>query len=198
MVNFGAVLTLGIVAAIGVIGYAVYRSGGSIGSALSRGVETTLVNPVTDWFDNLFKLPEAGAVSTTFATPGGNTTQDIIVQAGGIVPNPQFVDDPNRFNPPGVTGYGYPKTPQGEIINRAEPLPVPYPSPVPLPSLPTASLPGWYYQNFAPGGREDRQLLLKEGTATKLIQRGYDLTFLGISKLGPSGFELFGQSKGYL
>ena len=132
MVSIGTVLTLGIIGA-GVAGaYALYRSGGAIGGALSRGVEASLVNPIVDWANNLFKIPGVGAVGPGSTVPS-NTTSDIIVQAGGIVPVPGFVDDPTKFNPPGVTGYGLPESPMGIPIPTPTPTPAPLPTPTPEP-----------------------------------------------------------------
>jgi len=182
LVSVGTIVSLGIVGAIIAGGYAVYRSSGPIGGALSRGVETSLVKPLTDWANNLFKISSVFAAGPGSSVPNINTPQDVIVQGGGVAPNPLFVDDPNKFNPPPTT------TP------TPPPLPTPTP-PTPTPT-PIISAAGYYYWNRP--GPDDRQLKLFEGTADALRRRGRDLTFLGISKLGPAGFQLFGSSKGYL
>jgi len=92
MVSIGTIATLGIVAAVGIAGYAVYTNLGKIGGAVSLGVTKSITDPFGIWLDNLFKTTSTNGVT--------NTPQDIIVQAGGIAPNPMFVDDPNLFNPP--------------------------------------------------------------------------------------------------
>ncbi len=61
---------------------------------------------------------------------------------------------------------------------------------------------GWYYRNFEPGGRADDQIRLDQGTADRLIDRGFDLTFLSSSESLPSGlsdagFAVWGRSRGY-
>ncbi len=194
MVSIGTVLTLGIIGA-GIAGaYALYRSGGAIGGALSRGVETSLVNPLVDWANNLFKIPPVSAVGPGSTVPS-NTKADIIVQAGGKVINTGFVDDPNKFNPPGVTGYGLPGTPQGT------PTPTPDVTVAGIPTAAAAPTPapskaGYYYWNRP--GPNDKQLGLKVGTADKLRLRGRELHYLSRTKLTEAGFKLFGQSKAYL
>jgi len=118
MVSVGTLLSLGIIGAIGIGAYALYRSSGAVGSALSRGVETSLVNPIIDWANSLFKISPASVATSGSSVPNTNTPQDIIVQQGGQVVNTQFVDDPTKFNPPGVTHYGYPNSPYGIPISN--------------------------------------------------------------------------------
>jgi len=195
MVSVGTVLTLGIIGAVGVGAYALYRSSGAIGSALSRGVETSVVNPLVNWANNLFKIPGASATGPGPSVPSANTPQDIIVQQGGQVVNTGFVDDPNKFNPPGETGYGLPGTSQETPTTQPDVTVAGIPTAAAAPT-PKPSAAGYYYWNRP--GPNDKQLGLKVGTADKLRLRGRELHYLSRTKLSEAGFQLFGRSKNYL
>jgi len=54
MVGIGTIFTIGIIGAVIAGGYALSRNTDKIGSALSRGVEGYLTNPLGNWFDNLW------------------------------------------------------------------------------------------------------------------------------------------------
>jgi len=54
MVSIGTVLTLGIIGAVSIFGYAVYRNADKLGGAVSRGVEKNVTAPFGNYFENLF------------------------------------------------------------------------------------------------------------------------------------------------
>ena len=55
MVSVGTLLSVGLVAAVGIGAYAVYRNADKVGSALSTGFTRSVFDPFGDWLDNLFK-----------------------------------------------------------------------------------------------------------------------------------------------
>jgi len=61
MVSVGTVLTLGIVAAIGIAGYAIYRNLGKVGTVVSSGVTKSISDPFGDWLDSVVGSSENGA-----------------------------------------------------------------------------------------------------------------------------------------
>jgi len=65
MVSVGTFLTIGIIGAVGVLGYVLYRNADKLGGALSSVVETKLTNPFGDYLENL---------SNSFTGSGGATT----------------------------------------------------------------------------------------------------------------------------
>jgi len=120
MVSIGTIFTIGIVGAVAAGIYAVSRNTDKIGGALTRGTEEYISKPFANYLDSLFQslpgLPGLPKVSAATEDTGViNTPQDVIVQAGGLVPAP--ANDPNtdvtKFNPPGVIDYGNPANPGG-------------------------------------------------------------------------------------
>jgi len=69
MVSIGTVLTLGIVAAVGIIGYGLYRNSAAVGSALSRGTQTNVIDPLGNYFNNLFGGSTNGKAPTKSSAP---------------------------------------------------------------------------------------------------------------------------------
>jgi len=69
MVSIGTVLTLGIVAAVGVVGYAVYRNIGKVGTAVTSSVTKSVSDPFSNWLDNVISGTKNGASSGTGVTP---------------------------------------------------------------------------------------------------------------------------------
>jgi len=65
MVSIGTVLTLGIVAAVGIVGYAVYRNLGKVGSAVSQGVTKSVSDPFGVWLDSVIGVSKNGTGSGT-------------------------------------------------------------------------------------------------------------------------------------
>ncbi len=90
MVSVGTILTLGIVAAVGIAGYAIYSNLGKVGTAVSSTVTKSVSDPFSDWLDTVIgpsqngggtggggalpSLPEAQA-PTPQETPGITPTQ---------------------------------------------------------------------------------------------------------------------------
>lgn len=187
MVSVGTIISLAIVGAVAAGGYALYRNADKAGGAFTRGVEKNISAPVGRYLDNLWKDTTSDIVDT--AT---DTIAQKVIEPLKNIPNPTTL-----FTNPLPFAYG-------DSPKPIQTLPPPTLNTRPTPGAPkliapTASLPGWYYQNFARGGRDDRQINLKSGTADKLRSRGYDLTFLTSSqKLSPNAFTLFGKSKDYL
>ena len=187
MVSIDTIFSLAVVGAVAAGGYALYRNADKVGGALTRGLEKNVSAPFGNYIDNLWKDTSSGIANTATLT-----VQKKIVEPLKNIPNPT-----NVFTNPFPFAYGEsgksPATknlPPPQIISKPTPR---------APTLMQKSLPGYYYQNFPEGGRQDRQIKLQEGTADKLKLRGYDLTFLTPSqKLSPSAFSLFGKSKGYL
>lgn len=213
MVSVGTVASLGIIGAIVIGGYALYRNSGKIGGALSRGVETNLTSPLGNYFDNLWKgTPTNSNSSSTITQDRGPTSEQLQKerlelndryqkqyqqQYGQTIKGYQDTLDVYKklldAKPTGTVAPPLPKTFPGEEHRKANPTaPKNEPLFAPSPS-------GYYYQNFTPGGRADRQIKLKQGSADALRKRGYDLHFLTPSqKLSQSAFTTFGKSKGYL
>jgi len=217
MVSLGTFITLGAIAAIAAGGYAVYRNADKIGGALSRGVEQTLTKPLGDWADNLwssianpFGIGEGAQASiktegpATF-TPGIQPSPGLLPQAeilacecGTSIVQDKFGTVTQKCLPCTTTQYN--PTP--------EPTPIP---PPPQPKDPIAKIfqSGYYYINYA-GSQYDTQYYQTGEQAAKtasLAERGIagiggrvieNIKYLGQSKLGPAGFELFGRSQNYL
>jgi len=71
-------LTVGIIGAVGIIGYALYRNAGKIGTVVSSGVEKTLTDPLSNYLDSL-----SGNVATSV---GGTSIPDPNKPAFGLLP----------------------------------------------------------------------------------------------------------------
>jgi len=80
LVSIGTVLTLGIVAAVGIAGYAVYRNLGKVGSVVSQGVTKSVSDPFGNWLDSVLGSSKNGAGSGTGAPLNPNAP------AFGILP----------------------------------------------------------------------------------------------------------------
>jgi len=85
MVSVGTILTLGIVAAIGVAGYAVYRNLGKVGSVVSSGVTKSISDPFGNWLDNIIGTSTNGTSGGTGGAPPLNPN----VPAFGLLPEAQ-------------------------------------------------------------------------------------------------------------
>jgi len=62
LVSVGTILTLGIVAAIGVAGYAVYRNLGKVGGIVSTSIEKSITDPFGNWLDSLSGVSANGGI----------------------------------------------------------------------------------------------------------------------------------------
>jgi len=61
MVSVGTILTLGIVAAVGIAGYAIYSNLGKVGTVVSSGVTKSISDPFGDWLDSVVGGSKNGA-----------------------------------------------------------------------------------------------------------------------------------------
>lgn len=208
MVSIGTVLSIGIIAGVGVLGYALYSNAGAIGSALSRGVTKSVTDPIGSYFENLFTGP-----GSTSPGPGpGPAPQQIDYKKQTEEINKKYQDlYQKQF---GQTLKSYEdtlKVYQDTLANLPKDTPAPtVPASFPgeehrsaNPQAPlneplfTPSPAGYYYWNRP--GPNDKQLLLKAGTADVLRRRGRELHFLTPgTKLTQTSFKVFGQSKQYL
>ena len=112
MVSIGTIFILAIAGAVAVGGYALYRNADKVGGALSRGVETSITNPLGSYFDNLWKDTSSGITNT--AT---DTLQKKIVEPFKNIPNPTNVFT-NPFPPAyGESGKTQPKLPPPQKKN---------------------------------------------------------------------------------
>lgn len=189
MVSIGSIFTLAIVGAVAVGGYALYRNADKLGGALSKGVEASVVNPLGNYLDNLFKIPGAAAqVTGATATPAPAPALDYVPGTNNPADdrtwNPGYVPPANQdFLPPAITSKP--------------------PTPKPTPPPPNQPKAGYYYFNVA-GSQYDTQQLLtsKQATAYKAAALQdpalLNVTFIGKDKLGKTGFKLFGESQNYL
>jgi len=89
MVSVGTFLSIGIIAGVGILGYAVYRNFGQIGGALSRGVTQNITNPFGDYFENLFASSNGNGNGTGNGTGNGVTIPDPSKPAFGLLPEAQ-------------------------------------------------------------------------------------------------------------
>ena len=200
MVSIGTIFSIAIAGAVAAGGYALYRNYNKVGGALTRGVEKNISIPFGNYLDNLWK-----DTTTDIANAATHTVAEKVIDPIKNIPNPTTV-----FTNPFPFAHGYfdsPKAKTSPTITKPKSVPTLIPptiKTVPTPNAPklippTQSLAGWYYRNFAPGGRADQQIRLDAGSADALRSRGYDLTFLTTSqKLSDQAFTLFGKSKGYL
>ncbi len=85
MGKFDTILTLGIVAAVGIVGYAVYRNLGKVGSVVTTGVTKSISDPFGNWLDNIIGGTTNGAGSGTGGAPPLNPN----APAFGLLPEAQ-------------------------------------------------------------------------------------------------------------
>ena len=58
MVSIGTAFGLLLAGGAALVGYGLYQNRDAIGSALARGTEVNITNPIGDWFENLFRSNE--------------------------------------------------------------------------------------------------------------------------------------------
>lgn len=213
MVSVGTFLSIGIIGAIAVGGYALYRNADKAGGAVSRGVQTSITNPLGNYFDNLWKNTPTNSNNPSAGTPGVYDPTSKQLQEETRILNERTQRQYQQQYGQTIKGYQDILDVYKKLLNQkpsgvAPPIPKTFPGEEHRGANPNApkneplftpSPAGWFYQNFTPGGRKDRQIKLKQGSADALRKRGYDLHFLTPSqKLSQSAFNLFGKSKGYL
>jgi len=200
MVSVGTILTVGIIGAIAAGGYAVYRNSGKLGSAVSRGVEETLVNPLGRWADSLWSsIANPFESSTSGPSSIAGQTVDLYGNTTVTIPSDTVVN-PDKT----VTSSTPP------LLNLA-----PEEKDLALiafkqnKSLSELALgqEGYYYFNVA-GSIWDTQQFLSSEAALKLStaepnilfnQEGLqNIKYIGKAPLQEAGFKLFGSSQNYL
>lgn len=212
MVSPGNVVSAIVAGAVIASGYGLYVNREKIGAALSRGVESTITNPLGNYFENLFQhTPDSG-----------NGRQEGIPSESEMLAERRKADQEQarlafeqkqydlRY---GIQQAGYEKILSGyektlkEILekNPDEPyIPPEVPPSQTEHSLPEqqeetpgeppfAPSPEGYYYNI----RRGVQQRLNVGTADRLRDRDWELEYLGVRKLGEEGLDIFKRSKGY-
>jgi len=194
MVGLGTILSVGIAGAVAIGSYALYVNRDKLGGALSRGVETNVINPLGNYFDSLWSAIANPTKGTNLSpsTPRP-TTQTILTKEG-------LTQVPLR-TPTGKT--------QQQVLQQAPQL---IPVKTTLARTPdyrpsTAYKAGYYYFDYGVN-KYDRQQYLSAASAKQLLtadpaivfQQGglENIKYLGASKLGSAGFQLFGKSQNYL
>jgi len=61
LVSVGTILTLGIVAAVGIAGYAIYSNLGKVGTVVTAGVTKSISDPFGNWLDSVIGGSKNGA-----------------------------------------------------------------------------------------------------------------------------------------
>lgn len=194
MVGLGTILSVGIAGAVAIGSYALYVNRDKLGGALSRGIETNITNPLGNYFDSLWAaianptkgtglspstprptttttLTKSGLTQTPILTPTGKTQQQVLTQQPNLIPVKTTLARTPDYRPS------------------------------------TAYKAGYYYFDVK-GSKYDTQQYL---TAARIKQiRTADqskifhpeglreIRYIGQSKLGAAGFQLFGKSQNYL
>jgi len=194
----GIVLGIGVVAAVGIAGYAIYRNAGKIGDLFSSTIQGAITNPINSFFENI-QLPDWSGTTTeppSVPTPPiiagstvplvGNTTVTIpaetLVNPDGTVTSPT----PPILNLP-------PEIKEEAIVTQKEKA---------KENLPDRKA-GYYYFNFL-GSKYDYQAFLTADRAKEFALAAAPVgdAFLNIkytgAKLSKEGFQLFGKSQNYL
>jgi len=209
MVSIGTFISLGAIAAIAAGGYAVYRNADKIGGAFSRGVEETLTKPLGAWADSLWS-----SIANPFGI--GEESQLAPQQQTGATYNEYVAGKDTRTQEEVNAWYNQNKIPNPNEVypgttTQYNPTPEPTPIETLQPKDPISKIfqAGYYYINYA-GSQYDTQYYQTGEQAAKtaaLAESGIagiggrvieNIKYLGQSKLGPAGFELFGRSQNYL
>lgn len=221
MVGAGTFLSIGIIAAAGVAGYAIYTNLDKIGGALTRGISQSITDPFSSYLDSLFKISGAGAASGPApGTPLPTLEPNAPVQKEGPLigfegspAGPKLPDDKNLIQTqidiwykknfgtgPLANGNGT-KFPDEEHRGANPAAPTNEPLFAPSPG-------GFYYADYRTDPSvphvKDLQWKLTEGMADKLrktiVPGGFlkGIHYLGKSELTEPGFKLFGKSQNYL
>ena len=222
MVSIGTVFGLLLAGGAALVGYGLYQNRSAIGSALARGTEVNITNPIGDWFENLFRNNENNGEgdnndnqespiippdpNNTFI-PCSNNPADYRTWCNGYTPPPdQDFLPPNPNRPP--------TAPEPDVA--PEP-PAPAPAPPTAPNLPPGydpnkiynfdnptfdpgfSIPGrqYYYIDFI-GNIPDQQVIENEAGIELYEAPNVRAIYpLGVSRpLSDAAFRVFGESKG--
>ena len=98
MVSLGSILGIGAAAAVGLGAYALYQNRAAIGGALSRGTQISIVNPVGEFFENLFRSNEDNGSGEPDNTQGP-TGPPPVIPTDDPGPVDEFPEnEPNRNN----------------------------------------------------------------------------------------------------
>jgi len=203
MVSIGTVLSLlaGGAAIAGAI--AVLSNLDKIGGAFTRGVESNITNPFSDYLDNLFKTNGANTQSGPSDIAGQTAP---FTQPTPTTPGSEVIIPPSTtVNPDGTVTSDTPpilvldpkeKESLTDIFRQNKNI-----------SELALGQEGFYYFNVA-GSKYDTQQFLSS-TAAKILGTSdretlfspgglENIKFIGKSALGKSGFQLFGESQNYL
>ena len=222
MVSIGSVFGLLLAGGAALVGYGLYQNRDAIGSALTRGTQVHISNPIGDWFEGLFRNNEDDGSGDE----GNNQNQN----PPPMIPNPDNDFVPCTNNPADMRTWcnGYTPPPDQDFLPpepeqpepQTPPTPPPEqpepgtepdrgsrPRPNPIPDLPAPDVfvpevtppeLSYYYLDWI-GSREDQQLLLNQDQLSQFeedpnIRGVYDL---GTQRpLGQAAFRLFGESRG--
>lgn len=208
MVSVGTFLSLGIIGAVGVGIYAVYRNADKIGGALATGIEESIVNPFGNWVDSLWFTPSNGSQTST--TPGQTQT----VTQPTVPGQPTLPGSTTPKPTPGIsetitdvlTGIFGPIVGGLPTAFGEEDKPMSPGGGTTKPIATGGSKPqeGYYYVNYE-GSKYDTQWYLTAGQAAAHIKTAaapgdslLGLKFLGKQKLNAQAFQVFGKSQNYL
>lgn len=205
MVSIGTFLSIGIIGAVAIGGYALYRNLDKAGGALSRGVEQSITNPLGNYFENLWTSLPSAAAST-----GNGSFKEAPPQQSGVTYEQYVAGEDTRTQSQVDDWYT-----QNKITNPNDPKPLLTPSvqiayadpgPAATPK-PTDYKSGYYYFDVAGSQYDTIQYQTAEAmkklfsmNLSKIFSPGglENITYIGQSNLNEAGFKLFGQSKGYL
>lgn len=201
MVSIGTLIGIATAGAIGIAGYVVYSNRNELGAALSRGIENTLTNPVSDWANNLFADSESSADNSETPTP---TDAEGYTRPPAITPTA----------PPMRVNYYSPYVPNRNndyVAGSNEPADErtwePEYTPPPEQDFKPRRTDQYYYADYEDStrGAADSQLFIPAEKYDEYVEAlSEDEGFKGLTKLGTSsplgksGFETFGRSKGLL
>lgn len=186
MVSVGTIFSVLVVGAAIAGGIAVYSNANKIGGAFTRGVEKNISNPFGNYLDNLWKIPGINAQgSSAVSTPGNTTTPGAL----DYVPSTNNPADTRTWSPGYVPPASQDFLPPAKTTTAA-------------PGQPKA---GYYYFDVK-GSKYDTQQFLTADKAKQFINaKGAfhpealrAITYIGPNQLQSKGFQVFGQSKGYL
>lgn len=204
MVSIGTIASLATIAGVAIGAYALWRSRAAIGGAVTRGVESNIVDPVNTWFEGLWQSANPGTIlQKQIVEPFQEGAQSLQSKdwnpfAGVTFSLPSVK---SAYGQPEATqptkpqnGRVPPTTPQQTTPGTAKPKPT-VQGPKPFE-------PGYYYIDY-PGRKFDAQWQIKTKEQFKSVKEsvatgGGNVVRLGPTKLSQAGFDLFGRSKGYL